>query len=132
MGADRNDDHVGSRCGTAEIIGERQATAGDAVGDQLRKPRLVERDTPVAQRRQSTWIGIDASHVVLPLSEARTRDEPNVAQADYGDTHSLLPPSAEASVLRLVRGEPRPPQTMIDEPTRLVMSPAVSAPGAEN
>jgi hypothetical protein len=110
VGADGHDDHVGCGGSPAKVVGEAQATRGDTVGDKLGEPGLVEGDAALTQGRQSTGIGIDTRDVVLPFGKARARDEPNVAQTDYGDTHSLFPPSAEASVLRLVRDDPDLPK----------------------
>ena len=71
-----------------------QLARRDPVGDEFREPRLMERDPSLAQAAETASVGIDAQTLVLPLGQACTRDQPNVAQADYGDTHSSIPPSS--------------------------------------
>ena len=67
VGADRDDDHVRRRGCALQVIRELQGALRHTVADQLREPRLVERDAPLAQHPEPPRIGIDAEHLVAPF-----------------------------------------------------------------
>jgi len=90
VGRRRADGHE-QQARVLERVGDvrREVQALGVLGDQLGKPRLVDRDLALAQAGDLGLVDVDAVDVGAELREARGSDEPHVAGPDHADRFTV-------------------------------------------
>jgi hypothetical protein len=70
------------------ISGEFDPAGLGVVLDERIEAGLVNGDVPAIQTLDLARIDVHANHMIARISEAGTRDEPDVSRAENGYTHS--------------------------------------------
>ena len=73
-------------------VGGEVQPAGGVVGlDHRLQARLVDRDHAAIEPIDLGRVDVDADHVVADLGQARAGDQADIAGAEDGDAHGLIP-----------------------------------------
>src|SRR5215217_6207662 len=82
-----------------DVRGEGEPPAGDVALDEAVETRLEDRHRAGFERVDLALVLVDAGHVVSEVRQAGSRDETDIAGADYRNAHSCSPQAAKEGCL---------------------------------